>query len=115
MELLNYLIHKHKRRNILQTSLKSLLKMPSIELANAVVANDTLRGLALKVGEKITYHILLEKNDSDRPYKVQEDKYYMIRSMLHAINKALDNKIITPAVRKGLIRILVGDVLYEWV
>ena len=95
----------------MQPIIKSVITRPSIELANAVLANDAIRGLALKVGEKITYHELIKKNYSGRPHKVQEDKYYMTRSMLHAINKALDNKIITPAIRKGLIKILVGDVL----
>jgi MoaA/NifB/PqqE/SkfB family radical SAM enzyme len=80
-------------------------------LANTFIANDFLRRLALKITEKKTYNILLEKNGSHRPRKVQEDKYYMVRNLLHSIDKGLENKRISPFVRRGLTKILLGNVL----
>jgi len=97
----------------MQPLLKSLLAMPSINLANAVLANDTLRRIALKTGEKQLYRNLVEKNDSGRPLRVQEDKYYVLRNMLYSMDRALENKRVSPAVRRGLLKILVGNVLLE--
>ncbi|MBL7075299.1 radical SAM protein [candidate division KSB1 bacterium] len=94
-------------------TVKSMLAMPFLTLVNAVLANDALRGLALKVGEKKIYHTLVERNDSGGPRRVQEDKYYMLRNMLHSINRALENMRVSPSVRRGLIRVLVGNVLLE--
>jgi MoaA/NifB/PqqE/SkfB family radical SAM enzyme len=88
-----------------------MLAMPFLTLVNAVLANDALRGLALKVGEKKSYNSLVEKNDSGRPRRVQEDKYYMLKNMLHSIDRALENRRVSPSVRRGLIKILVGSVL----
>lgn len=97
----------------MQPIVKSMLAAPSLGLINAVLANDTLRGLALKAGEKKIYRNLIEKNISGRPLRIQEDKYYVLRNMLHSINKALENKRVSPSVRRGLIKILVGNVLLE--
>jgi len=97
----------------MQPIVKSMLAAPSLGLINAVLANDTLRGLALKAGEKKIYRNLIEKNISGRPLRIQEDKYYVLRNMLHSINKALENERVSPSVRRGLIKILVGNVLLE--
>ncbi len=95
----------------MQPKVKSMLTMSSMALANTVFANDSLRRLALKIATKKTYNILLEKNGSQRPRKIQEDKYYLLRNLLRSINKGLENKRISPSVRRGLIKILLGNVL----
>lgn len=97
----------------MQSQVKSMLAMPSLTLANNVLANDAIRRLALKAGEKKIYHNLVEKNNSASPIRSQEDKYYILRNMLHSINRALENKRVSPSVRRGLIKILVGKVLLE--
>ena len=97
----------------MQSKVKSILATPSLTLANTVLANDALRRLALKVGDKKIYHAFVEKNSSGSPRRCQEDKYYMLRNMLNSINRALENKRVSPSVRKGLIKILVGKVLLE--
>jgi sulfatase maturation enzyme AslB (radical SAM superfamily) len=102
-----------KEVNNMQSTVKSMLTMPSLTIANTVLANDDIRRLALKVAEKKTYHALVEKNNSSSPIRTQEDKYYMVRNMLHSINRALENKRISPSVRRGLIKILIGNVLLK--
>ena len=97
----------------MQSKVKSILAMPSLNLANTVLGNDALRRLALKVGDKKIYHAFVEKNSSGSPRRCQEDKYYVLRNMLNSINRALENKRVSPSVRKGLIKILVGKVLLE--
>ncbi len=97
----------------MQSKVKSILTMPSLNLANTVLGNDALRRLALKVGDKKIYHTFVEKNSSGSPRRCQEDKYYMLRNMLNSINRALENKRVSPSVRRGLIKILVGKVVLE--
>ncbi len=97
----------------MQSKVKSILATPSLTLANTVLGNDALRRLALKVGDKKIYHAFVEKNSSGSPIRCQEDKYYMLRNMLNSINRALENKRVSPSVRRGLIKILVGKVLLE--
>jgi MoaA/NifB/PqqE/SkfB family radical SAM enzyme len=87
--------------------------MPSLTIANNVLANDAIRRLALKVAEKKTYHKLVEKNNGSSPRRSQEDRYYMIRNMLHSIDRALENKRISPSVRRGLIKILISNVILK--
>jgi len=97
----------------MQSTVKSILATPSLTLANTVLGNDALRRLALKVGDKKIYHAFVEKNSSGSPIRSQEDKYYMLRNMLNSINRALENKKVSLSVRKGLIKILVGNVILE--
>jgi MoaA/NifB/PqqE/SkfB family radical SAM enzyme len=97
----------------MQPIIKSLLTMPTLSLADAVLANNALRNMAVKIGDRTIYQTLIEKNEDDRPFKVQEDKYYLIRNLLYSINRALENKRISPAVRRGLLKILIGNVIYE--
>ncbi|MFQ6092492.1 MAG: radical SAM/SPASM domain-containing protein [bacterium] len=97
----------------MQLTLKSMLAMSSRSLVNAVLANDTLRSLALRAGEKKIYQVLIEKNRTGSPRRSQEDKYYMLRNMLQSINRALESKRISPSFRRGLIEVLVGSVLLE--
>jgi len=97
----------------MQAQIKSFLEASSLSLANAVLTNDTLRRKALKIGEKQLYHILLEKNASARPERVQEDKYFILRNMFYSIDKAMENENISPAVRKSLLKILIGKILLE--
>lgn len=97
----------------MQSTVKSILATPSLALANTVLGNDALRRLALKVGDKRIYHTFVEKNSSGSPRRCQEDKYYMLRNMLNSINRALENKRVSPSVRRGLIKILVGKVVLE--
>ncbi len=97
----------------MQSKVKSILATPSLTLANTVLGNDALRRLALKIGDKKIYHAFVEKKSSGSPRRSQEDKYYMLTNMLNSINRALENKRVSPSVRRGLIKILVGKVLLE--
>jgi sulfatase maturation enzyme AslB (radical SAM superfamily) len=87
--------------------------MPSLTIANTVLANDAIRRLALKVGEKKIYHTFVKRNHSSSPRRSQEDRYYMIRNMFQSIDRALENKRISPSVRRGLIKILISNVLLK--
>jgi len=78
-------------------------------LLNAAVASDAVRGLILKKADKKIFELFVEMNPLKRPRKVQEDKYLMTRNLLYAVDKALKNKNISPLVRKGLLKVLLGN------
>ncbi len=79
-------------------------------LLNAAMANDAVRGMILRKTDKKIYELFVEINPFKRPRKVQEDKYLMTRNLLYAVDKALKNKNISPLVRKGLLRVLLGNI-----
>jgi MoaA/NifB/PqqE/SkfB family radical SAM enzyme len=79
-------------------------------LLNAAVANDAIRGMILKKADQKIHELFVEMNPLKRPRKVQEDKYLATRNLLYAIDKALKNKNISHRVRKGLLRVLLGNI-----
>jgi MoaA/NifB/PqqE/SkfB family radical SAM enzyme len=79
-------------------------------LLNAAVANDAVRGMILKKADRKIFELFVEMNPLRRPRKVQEDKYVMTRNLLYAVDKALKNKNISSKVRKGLLKVLLGNI-----
>jgi MoaA/NifB/PqqE/SkfB family radical SAM enzyme len=79
-------------------------------LLNAAVANDAIRGMILKKADKKIYELFVEMNPLKRPRQVQYDKYVMTRNLLYAVDRALKNDNISPRVRKGLLKVLLGNI-----
>jgi len=79
-------------------------------LLNAAMANDAIRGLILKKADRKIYELFVEVNPLKRPRKVQEDKYVVTRNLLYAVDKALKNNNISSRVRKGLLKVLLGNI-----
>jgi MoaA/NifB/PqqE/SkfB family radical SAM enzyme len=79
-------------------------------LLNAAVANDAIRGMILKKADKKVYELFVEMNPLKRPRQVQYDKYIMTRNLLYAVDRALKNKNISARVRKGLLKVLLGNI-----
>jgi MoaA/NifB/PqqE/SkfB family radical SAM enzyme len=90
---------------------ENLINSPLPELLNKVITNDALRGLAMKVAEKKSYQILVEKTDSPCPRKAQEEKFYILRNLLLAGDKATKNGNLSPEVRKKLLKLFIGKVV----
>jgi len=91
-------------------SKKAVFLTTFTSLLNAAVAKDTIRGIILKRADRKIYELFVEMNPLKRPRKVQEDKYVVTRNLLYAVDKALKNKDISPKVRKGLLKILLGNI-----
>ncbi len=91
-----------KRKAVFLTTFAGLL--------NAAMASDAVRGVILKKADKKIYELFVEINPLKRPRKVQEDKYIMTRNLLYAVDKALRNNNISPRVRKGLLKVLLGNI-----
>ncbi|HID93088.1 MAG TPA: radical SAM protein [bacterium (Candidatus Stahlbacteria)] len=76
------------------------------------VTNPSMRRFLLKNVERKLYDDLIKANPDNRPLKVQEDKYYMGRALIHSIGKAFDKGYISKEATKGLIRVFLGNVFF---
>lgn len=79
-------------------------------LLNAAMANDAIRGMILKKADRKIYELFVEMNPLRRPRQVQADKYAMTRNLLYAVDRALRRRDISPRVRKGLLKVLLGNI-----
>jgi MoaA/NifB/PqqE/SkfB family radical SAM enzyme len=91
---------------------KSLLHEPIVKALDAAIANDRLRAPVLRVIERKAYRAFLGENAGSSPDRTKEDKFYMIRSAIHAVDRAYKNKTMSGSVRKGL-RCYIQNVMLE--
>jgi len=96
-----------KQKNLLDEIL-TIFKGKSLEL---LISNGAIRKRLIRFADKKIYQSLLQ--DKNYPRKVQEDKYYMVRSIMLAINKAFEQAGKAPAVRKALMNALVENIFLK--
>lgn len=90
--------------NVLGDILQKYANKPlDLLLSNAIIRKNIIKF----VDKKIKASLLNNKN---YPQKVQEDKYYMVRSFIGALNKAL-KQTKAPAVHKALINLMIQNSL----
>jgi MoaA/NifB/PqqE/SkfB family radical SAM enzyme len=91
---------------------KELLIVAFTKLLNAAMAHGLIRGVLLKKADRKLYELFVEVNPDGRPRKVQYDKYLVTRNLIYAVAKALKNKNISPKVRKGLLKVFLGNIFF---
>lgn len=79
-------------------------------LLNAAMATGAVRSMILKKADRKIHELFVELNPQKRPRKVQMDKYLVTRNLLYAVDKALKNRRISPRVRKGLLKVFLGNI-----
>ncbi len=84
-------------------------------LVDTLITNNTIRRNFLSVAEKDLYRGLVLVNHSDRPQRVQEDKFCILRNMAYSLDKALKEELICRQARHKVLEILVGKVFWEGV
>lgn len=90
--------------NLLGDILQKYANKPlDLLLSNAIIRKNIIKF----VDKKIKASLLNNKN---YPQKVQEDKYYMVRSFIGALNKAL-KQTKARAVHKALINLMIQNIL----
>ena len=89
---------------------KELLIVVFNKLLNAALAHGIIRHVILKKTDKKLYELFVEVNPDGRPRRVQYDKYLATRNLIYAVDKALKNKNISPKVRKGLLKVFLGNI-----
>ncbi len=89
----------------------NLWKNTSVEVLDAAVRQAPLRRWLLKQGEKQLYKNFIVENPDDRPDKVQELRYLVMKNLFLAVDKALSDGRISPQVRRAVIKNFVGNVI----
>lgn len=79
-------------------------------LLDAAMANDAVRAMILKKADKKIYELFVEMNPQKRPRQVQVDKWAITRNLLYGVDKALKRKTISARGRKGLLKVLLGNI-----
>jgi MoaA/NifB/PqqE/SkfB family radical SAM enzyme len=89
---------------------KQLFIVLFTKLLDAALAHGAIRSVVLKKADRKLYELFVEVNPLGRPRRVQYDKYLVTRNLVYAVDKALKNKNISPKVRKGLLKVLLGNI-----
>jgi MoaA/NifB/PqqE/SkfB family radical SAM enzyme len=91
---------------------QELLVVALTKLLNVAMAHGFIRGIMLKKADKKLYELFVEVNPFGRPRRVQYDKYLVTRNLVYAVDKALKSKNISPKVRRGLLKVLLGNIFF---
>lgn len=79
---------------------------------NFAINRSKLRRTLIRQMEKRIYEDLIKKNPDNRPLKVQEDKYYMARSIFRSIERAIERGNLSREAIDGLLRVFLGNVFF---
>jgi MoaA/NifB/PqqE/SkfB family radical SAM enzyme len=80
--------------------------------ANFAINKEKLRGLLVRGMEKRIYSDLIRENSDNRPLRVQEDKYYMARSIFRSIERTVQKGNLSRGAIEGLLRVFLGNVFF---
>ena len=94
-------------------ALTDLLKAPASVVLDKVIQNDGIRHTALDYAEKTAYKSIMEVNpvNIQFPVKTREVQFIYMRNLLYSLNRALDEKRISPNVRKYFLRNFIGKII----
>jgi len=87
---------------------KNIVKGSAAILLNKVLANDGLRHLAVQFAEKESYKSSME---DAYPPPLKRAEFIGKRNLIYSIDKALGKGMISPNVRKRILKSLVGRVM----
>lgn len=80
--------------------------------ANFAINKEKLRGLLVRSMERRIYADLIRENPDNRPLRVQEDKYYMARSIFRSIERSVEKGNLSRDSIEGLLRVFLGNVFF---
>ena len=81
--------------------------------ASALVENALVRKLVVKALEREVYKRTIVENPGGRLLRVQEDKFYMVRSMILALDRAFRDKLISPRIWEKIFKVFVGNIFVD--
>jgi MoaA/NifB/PqqE/SkfB family radical SAM enzyme len=79
---------------------------------NFAINQKKLRSLLIRSMERRLYSDLIRGNPDNRPLKVQEDKYYMARSIFRSIERTIEGGNLSREAIDGLLRVFLGNVFF---
>lgn len=81
------------------------------DLLRVFVMNRHLRGAALKFLQKLLYRKMVEEDTIGRPRAVQEEKYYMMTSILRSVDRGLRRSAFSKRVLRRLFDVFAKNVV----
>jgi MoaA/NifB/PqqE/SkfB family radical SAM enzyme len=97
-----------QKKDYLKNLLQNIFRKYGNKPFELIVTNNVVRKIIIKFVDKRIYSKLLKNKKF--PLQVQKDKYYMVRNIILAINKAFGQAGNAPIVRKALINSLVQNI-----
>lgn len=91
---------------------KSVAVRVILLLINSVVHNESMRRYVLRNVERRMYLDLIKGNPDGRPVKVQEEKFWMGRALLHRIHRALSMGHMSREASNSLLKVFLGNVFF---
>jgi MoaA/NifB/PqqE/SkfB family radical SAM enzyme len=79
---------------------------------NFAINREKLRSFLIRSMERRLYADLIRGNPDNRPLRVQEDKYYMARSIFRSIERTIDRGNLSREAVDGLLRVFLGNVFF---
>ncbi len=95
----------------MKSQLDALWQRISTEALDIALRPKLVRQWALSQGDKRLYDFFVNQNTDKNPQKVQEMRCLAISNLLHALDRACEEGRLSDGVRRGLIRIFVGQVI----
>lgn len=79
---------------------------------NFAINKKKLRGFLIRSMERRLHEDLIRGNPDNRPLRVQEDKYYMARSIFRSIERVIERGNLSREAIDGLLRVFLGNVFF---
>ncbi len=95
----------------MKNRLDALWKTISTRALDIALRQKPIRQWALAQGDKRLHDFFVNQNSEKNPLKVQEMRCLAISNLLHALDKACDEGRLSDGVRRGLIRVFLGQVI----
>jgi hypothetical protein len=84
-----------------------------VTVLKALLSTRKGRNLLLKKFDELLYKKLIVENFKDRPLKVQEDKYYMLKAIAYSAFRNIDRGIFSKEVAFKMVDTLVKGALLK--
>ncbi|RKY70146.1 MAG: radical SAM protein, partial [Candidatus Latescibacterota bacterium] len=99
------------------TTARVLSHPRTADLISTLVENTFVRKFVVKALEKEVYKRAIVENVGKRLRRAQEDKFYMVRSMIYALDRAFRDGLISPRMWGKIFKVFVGNIFVndtEW-
>jgi MoaA/NifB/PqqE/SkfB family radical SAM enzyme len=95
----------------MKSNADALWKRISLDTLDIALRPKSIRHWALAQGDKKLYDFFVNQNYDGIPRRVQEMRSLAISNLLHAIDRALEDGRLSDTVRKGILRVFLGQVI----
>ena len=91
--------------------LNQLWKKVPPDVLSFLLRKESVRKLILRKAEEKLYSDFVLGNKEERPPRVQEGRYLILKNLLHSIDKAINEERVSPSATRAILSNFVGKVL----